>query len=81
MRALYFNTGHRDFHFIIARSKIVDVSTEIALEAGKINFENKRKIKNWGMADSIILATAKNLNAKVVTGDNHFRNLDVVMIF
>jgi len=32
------------------------------------------------MADSIILATAKILTAKVVTGDEHFRNLDAVMI-
>ena len=70
----------KDFNFIIATTKIIDVSTAIALEAGNINYENKKKIKNWGMADSIIMATAKILNAKVVTGDSHFRNLDAVMI-
>lgn len=32
------------------------------------------------MSDSIILATSKILNAKVVTGDEHFRNLNAVMI-
>ena len=48
--------------------------------AGEINFDNKKKIKNWGMSDSIILATAKLLNAKVLTGDKHFRNFNSVMI-
>ena len=69
-----------DFNFIIARAKIVDVDTEIASLAGAVNYENKKKIKNWGMADAIILATAKLLNAKVVTGDEHFRNLGMVML-
>ena len=70
----------KDFSFIIGKSKIIKVDADIAFEAGRINFDNKKKIKNWGMADSIILATAKMLNAKVVTGDGHFRNLDAVMI-
>lgn len=49
-------------------------------ERAHSHFENKKKIKNWGMSDSIILATAKLLNAKVVTGDEHFRDLDAVML-
>ncbi len=69
-----------DSEFIMSKTKIVNVNTEIALAAGDINFQNKKSIKNWGMADSIILATAKMLNAKVVTGDEHFRSFDVVMI-
>lgn len=32
------------------------------------------------MSDSIILATARMFNAKVVTGDKHFRDLNAVMI-
>lgn len=48
--------------------------------AGEINFENKKKIKGWGMSDSIIQATAKLLNADVLTGDEHFRDLGAVMI-
>lgn len=69
-----------DFEFIISRTKIIELNTETALIAGQINCGNKKKIKNWGMADSIILATAKLLNAKVVTGDEHFRNLNSVML-
>ena len=42
----------------------------------------KKKIKNWRMADSIILATARLVNTKVVTGDGHFKDLinKVIMI-
>ena len=69
-----------DFSFIISQTKIIELNTELSILAGKINNENKKKIKNWGMADSIILATAKIKNAKVVTGDEHFRNLNSVMI-
>ena len=69
-----------DFSFIISRTKITALNTEIALMAGEKNHENKKTIKNWGMSDSIILATAKMLNAKVVTGDEHFRNLNAIMI-
>ena len=69
-----------DFHFIVARTKIISLSSDIATMSGEINCDNKKKIKNWGMSDSIILATAKLLNAKVITGDEHFRNLGAVML-
>ncbi len=69
-----------DFNFIASQTKIISLNMELALLAGKINYENKKKIKNWGMADSIVLSTANLNKAKVVTGDEHFRNLDSVMI-
>ena len=69
-----------DLHFIISKNKIVNLDKDIAGLAGQINFENKKKIKNWGMADSIILATSNLLNAKVVTGNEHFRNLGAIML-
>src|SRR3989338_4375589 len=67
-----------DFSFIVAKTKIIVLSTEVAIMAGQLNYINKAKIKNWGMSDSIISATAKLVNAKVVTGDEHFRNLDAI---
>src|SRR3989338_3789338 len=71
----------KDFDFIVATTKIISVNAEIAISAGHINVENKKSIKNWGMADSLILATAKLLNSKVVTGDEHFKNLsEAVML-
>jgi len=36
----------------------------------------KKKRRGWGLADSIILCTARVVNGNVVTGDEHFRGLE-----
>ncbi|MFQ6127433.1 MAG: type II toxin-antitoxin system VapC family toxin [Thermoplasmata archaeon] len=46
----------------------VHVSTDIAVEAAKIRHEKRR-----GLGDSLILATARDVDAKIVTGDPDFR--------
>lgn len=56
-------------------SKILDLNEEIVLLAGKINFENKKKIANWGMLDSLIYASALLYDLIVLTGDRHFSGL------
>ncbi|MEM0172687.1 MAG: type II toxin-antitoxin system VapC family toxin [Thermofilum sp.] len=63
-------------------TEIVDLSRNIAELSGEIDVERKNKVKGWGLADSIILATARKANAKVVTGDKHFADLkgEVVMV-
>ena len=65
--------------FVRATSQIVDLDFEIAAEAGKIDVEMKKKAKGWGLADSIVLCTARNAKGKVVTGDEHFREIDDVI--
>jgi predicted nucleic acid-binding protein len=62
--------------FIKSRSAIVSLTEELAIEAAKIDIELKRKIAGWGLADSIVLGTAKKKRAKVLTGDEHFLNLE-----
>lgn len=37
-----------DYSFIVSKSEIIDLNGDIALVSGEINFENKKKIKNWG---------------------------------
>jgi len=69
----------RRLEFIRATSRVIDLDFETAVEAGKINEDQKVKAKGWGLADSIILCTARNLKGKVVTGDEHFRNLDGIV--
>ena len=65
--------------FIRATSQIVDLDFEIAAEAGKINVAMKKQAKGWGLADSIVLCTARSVKGKVVTGDEHFREIDEVI--
>jgi len=67
--------------FVGTITEIVGLSRDIAELSGEIDIERKDKVKNWGLADSIILATARKSNAKVVTGDRHFADLkDEVII-
>jgi predicted nucleic acid-binding protein len=39
----------------------------------------KKKAKGWGLADSIVLCIARSIKGKVVTGDEHFKDLDEVI--
>lgn len=61
--------------FIDARSKVVEMNKKIAVLAGEIGHERRKVHKDWPIADSIILATAREIGAKVVTGDEHFLDL------
>ncbi len=70
-------------NFILVRTQDVDLDVAIARQSGMLNKERKRVSKRWGLADSIVLATARARNAKIVTGDEHFKDLaddDVIMI-
>jgi len=62
--------------FIRATSQIVDLDFEIGAEAGEIDLGMKKKVKGWGLADSIVLCTARNAKGNVITGDEHFRGLE-----
>ena len=66
----------KSLEFVRATSQIVELDFETAVEAGKVNMALRKQAKGWGLADSIILCTAKNAKARVVTGDEHFRNLE-----
>jgi len=65
--------------FIRATTLIVSLDFEIATWAGEIDLETKKKKRGWGLADSIILCTARAANGNVVTGDEHFRGLEEII--
>ena len=66
----------KDLEFIFSNSVILELSKEIAVNAGKIKNIVKQKYKNnFGLADAIILASARKIKAKTVTGDHHFKSL------
>jgi len=54
-------------------TKIVDLTSSLCLEAADISMS-----LNLGMADSIILATAKAYNAQIITSDEHLKKVDKV---
>jgi predicted nucleic acid-binding protein len=68
-------------HFIRLNSFIAELDADTAERAAEIADELGQERKGMGLADAVILATARSLGAKVVTGDEHFRGLkDVVFI-
>ena len=74
-------TFSEDVAYIASRTSLTQVDREIAILAGEINHRRKAEKKGWGMADSLILATARVTSAKVVTGDRHFEGLpDAILI-
>lgn len=58
------------------RCHVIPVERDVAVEAAKI-----KKKEKPGLADSLILATARQVGGRVVTGDSDMRNLrDVVFL-
>ncbi len=70
-----------DKKIILSLSKISNINVENAEQAGELHFNIKKERKHFSMADTIILQLAKEINGKVVTGDEDFRGLkEVIMI-
>ena len=61
------------YNIVMHSSKLYFITPEFAKEAGTLHGEMKKKIKDFGMIDSIILLTARKLGAKILTGDPHFK--------
>lgn len=48
--------------------------------AGVLKHEKRKKSKNFGTIDAVILATSKQYSLKVVTGDKHFSDENSIML-
>lgn len=62
-------------------SEITSIDKDIALESARCYLElaeraKSRKLKNPSLFDAIVLATARTLGAKLLTGDEHFKGID-----
>ena len=62
--------------FVRTKTLVVDLDESMARKAGETDFLMKKKVHNWPVADSIVYTTATVANAKVVTGDPHFRSVE-----
>ncbi len=70
----------RRLRFIVANSQIIEINTDISILSSKAYLDLERKAKaekkrKPSLADGIILATARSLQAKILTGDTHFEEL------
>ncbi|MDG6908748.1 MAG: type II toxin-antitoxin system VapC family toxin [Nitrososphaerota archaeon] len=67
--------------FVASSSDVTALNGDLATKAGELDVERRLLVKDWGLADSIVLATARECGARVVTGDRHFRDLKDEVIF
>ncbi len=78
IKAKYLREGRdpRDrLEFIAARSAILPIDKEIALNAGEV--KNNHKLHT---IDALIYASALSKKCEVVTGDTHFKGLSNVIL-
>lgn len=76
-----WSSFEEDLAFMTTRTTVAPLDRQIAVLAGELNYKQKETKRGWGMADSIVLATARAASAKVVTGDRHFEGLpDAILI-
>ena len=61
---------------IMSQGQVIDLDMSLAITAAKLSAEHKMP-----MADSIILATARQYNASVLTQDNDFEGIAGVEYF
>jgi len=64
-----------------SNSTLHPIGPELATLAGEVHGEEKKRKKDFGLADAFVLATARNRSCKVQTGDSHFKDVpEAVMI-
>jgi predicted nucleic acid-binding protein len=69
------------YTLLMGNSQIMNVNEELSKQAGLLHAEMRRTEKDFGLADAYVLATARKLKSKVLTGDVHFKNVkDAVLI-
>ena len=69
------------YSLLLSNSQIIDADEELSKRAGELHAEMRLKQRDFGLADSYVLATARKLNSLILTGDAHFRNLkDAILI-
>ncbi len=63
------------YDIVTSNSTVISADEELSMQAGLIHSEMRKTVKDFGLADAYILATARMLNAEVLTGDMHFKNV------
>ncbi len=61
-------------NFIVKRCAVIPIDEKIAVDAAKIHAKAKKTMKDFGLADAFVLASARYKNVKVLTGDPHFKD-------
>jgi predicted nucleic acid-binding protein len=76
-KALRTGRDHQTAYAVIhGNSTIVDADEQLSNQAGILHAETRRTVHDFGLADAYVLATARALGAKILTGDPHFIGIE-----
>ena len=56
-------------------SIILPVLTSHWLDAAEIRHEVRKRVKDFGLIDSVVVAKQNEINCKIISGDRHFKSL------
>ena len=68
------------YDMLLSNSQIMKLDEKISKQAGLIHFKMRQTSKDFGIADAFILAAANKLEAKIITGDPHFKGLENAIV-
>ena len=63
------------YDVLLSNSKVINADEELSKDAGLVHAEVRKTEKDFGLADAYVLATARKLKSKILTGDPHFKNM------
>jgi predicted nucleic acid-binding protein len=67
-------------HAINQLANIWGLDVERIARVGQLHAEMRKRIKDFGLGDCFVLELAERLNAKILTGDSHFKGLENVIL-
>jgi len=63
------------YDILLSNSQVVNVDEEVSKEAGLLHSEMRKTKGDFGLADAYVLAVARRIKSKVLTGDLHFKGV------
>ncbi len=68
------------YDILTSNSNIIDINDQLSKETGILHAKMRKTKKDFGLADAYVLATAIKTNAKIITGDPHFKGIKEAII-
>ena len=63
------------YDILLSNSQVVNIDEEVSKEAGMLHSEMRKTKRDFGLADAYVLAIARRIKSKVLTGDLHFKGV------
>lgn len=73
------NDFNRMYNALKRNSIILPVLTDNWLQAASIRHEIRKKVKDFGLIDAILVSKQNELKCNIVSGDKHFKKMENVV--